>query len=255
MEALKSDRIEGRIQRIVMARPQVMNAIDGVMRREFEEAMASATADPDVRAIIITGEGAHFSAGGDIPFLQGMSTAQIHQYHRSALGLVRAIALCPKPTIASVRGACAGGGLGFALCCDYLAASQTAFFSAQFLRIGLVADMGTGYFLAHRIGAHKARKLLLDNRLVKAEEAAALGLCDALHADEALDGETLRLAQQLAELPPRAVRQTKRLMREAEGSFTRFLDAEMAAAAECLGSEEFIEGTSAFFEKRPPRFR
>ncbi|MBP7337904.1 MAG: enoyl-CoA hydratase/isomerase family protein [Niveispirillum sp.] len=232
-----------------------MNAIDGVMRREFEEAVAAATADPDVRAIIITGEGPHFSAGGDIPFLKGMSTAEIHEYHRAALGLVRAIALCPKPTIAAVRGACAGGAFGFALCCDYLLASRTAFFSAQFLRIGLVADMGIGYFLTHRVGAHKARKLLLDNRVVRAEEAEALGLCDALHAEDSLDAETLHLARRLAELPPRAVRQTKWLMRQAEGSLTRFFDAEMNAAAECLGSQEFIEGTTAFFEKRPPRFR
>ncbi|MBB5048076.1 enoyl-CoA hydratase/carnithine racemase [Rhodopseudomonas rhenobacensis] len=255
MDALKSDRVVDGVQRIAMARPQLMNAMDGVMRREFEAAVADATADPEVRAIIITGDGAHFSAGGDIAFLQGMSTAQLHEYHRAALGLVRVLALCPKPTIASVRGACAGGGFGFALCCDYLVASRTAAFSAQFLRIGLVPDMGIGYFLTHRLGAHQARKLLLDNRVVKAEQAAALGLCDALHADEALDGETLLLAQQLAALPPRAVRQTKWLMRHAEGSLTHFLDAEMTAAAECLGSEEFTEGTRAFFEKRAPRFR
>lgn len=254
MEALKSDRLEGRIQCITMARPHAMNAINGVMRREFEDAMAAATADPDVRAIIITGDGAHFSSGGDIPFLQGMNTAQIHEYHRGTLDLVRALALCPKPTIASVRGACAGGAFGFALCCDYLIASQTAYFSAQFLRIGLVADMGTGYLLAQRIGAHKARKLLLDNRAIKADEAAALGVCDSLHADNTLNDETLRLAQGLAELPPLAVRQTKWLMRQTCGSFTRFLDDEMTAAATCLGSAEFIEGTSAFFEKRPPRF-
>mgnify|MGYP006077512205 CR=1 FL=1 len=254
MEALKSERIDGGIQRIVMARPHVMNAIDETMRREFLDAMEDASGDPDVRAIIITGEDAHFSSGGDIPFLQGMSTAEIHAYHRSALKLVRAIALCPKPTVASVRGACAGGGFGFALCCDYLLASQTAYFSAQFLRIGLVADMGVGYMLARRLGTHKARKLLLDNRLIRAEEAETLGLCDALHADDSLDAETLLLAEHLAKLPPLAVRQTKALMREAEGSFTRFLDAEMAAAAECLGGPEFIEGSRAFFEKRQPRF-
>ena len=254
MEALKSDAVEAGIRRIAMARPGVMNAIDGVMRREFEAAMTAATADPYVRAIIITGDGAHFSAGGDISFLQGMSTAQVHEYHRGILGLVRAIALCPIPTIASVRGACAGGAFGFALGCDYLVASQTASFSAQFLRIGLVPDMGIAYFLTHRIGAHRARRLLLDNRAIKAGEAAALGLCDELHADDALDDETLALARRLAALPPRAVRQTKWLMRHAEGSFTGFLDAELTAAADCLGSDEFIEGTAAFFEKRPPRF-
>jgi enoyl-CoA hydratase/carnithine racemase len=254
MAALNSDLLEGRIQRIAMSRPDVMNAINLEMRREFETAMASATTDANVRAIIITGEGAHFSAGGDIPFLKGMNRPELQEYHRDCLGLVRAIALCPKPTVAAVRGACAGGAFGFALGCDYLVASTTAYFSAQFLRIGLVADMGVGYFLTHRLGAHGARKLLLDNRAVKADEAMALGLCDALHADEALDAETVRLGQRLADLPPRAVRETKWLMRQTESSFTRFLDAEMTAAAECLGSDEFVEGAAAFFEKRAARF-
>lgn len=153
-----------------------------------------------------------------------------------------------------MRGACAGGGFGFALGCDYLLASDTAYFSAQFLRVGLVPDMGVAYFAAHRMGGHRARKFLLDNRTVKAEEAAAIGLCDALHADAALDAETLRLASRLAQLPPRAVRQTKWLTREAEGSFKLFLGSEIEAVVDCLGGEEFIEGTAAFFEKRPPRF-
>jgi len=254
MEALRSERLESGVQRIALNRPQVMNAIDGEMERSFKAAMVSAADDRDVRAVIITGEGPHFSAGGDLPFLQSMSAQDLRDYHRGALELVRAIALCPKPTIASVRGACAGGAFGFALGCDYLLASQTAYFSAQFLRIGLVPDMGVAYFAAHRLGGHKARKFLLDNRTVKAEEAAAIGLCDELHADEALDTETLRVASRLAALPPRAVRQTKWLTREAEGSLKRFLGSEIEAVADGLGGEEFIEGTAAFFEKRLPRF-
>ncbi len=254
MSVLRSERIDRGVHRIAMSRPRVMNAIDAAMRVEFQAAMADASADPEVRAIIVTGEGDHFSAGGDIPFMLSMDAAQFQKYHRDVLGLVRAIALCPKPTIAAVRGACAGGAFGFALACDYLVASETVYFSAQFLRIGLVADMGTGYFLAHRIGAHRARRLLLDNRVVRAAEAAALGLCDAVHADEALDGEVALQAQRLAGLPPLAVRQTKWLMREAEGHLVRFLEAEMSAASACLGGDEFLEGTSAFLAKRQPDF-
>lgn len=254
MEVLKSERLEGGVQRVSINRPQSMNAIDGEVERLFKAAMASASDDPGVRAVIITGEGPHFSAGGDLPFLQSMGAEELRGYHRGALALVRAIALCPKPTIASVRGACAGGAFGFALACDYLLASETAYFSAQFLRIGLVPDMGVVYFAAHRIGGHRARKFLLDNKTVKAEEAAAIGLCDTLHADDALDEETLRLASRLALLPPRAVRQTKWLTREAEGNFKLFLGSEIEAVADCLGGEEFLEGTAAFFEKRSPRF-
>ena len=255
MEAMRSDDLGDGIQRITMARPRAMNAIDRTMRDEFAAAMTAIAEDPRVRAVVITGQGPHFSAGGDIHFLQAMTPVQVTAYHRETLELVRLIALCPKPTIASVRGACAGGALGFALCCDYLLASRTAKFSAQFLRIGLVADMGIGFLLTRRLGAHHARRFLLDNRSVDAAVAEALGLCDEVHPDEVLDDATLSLGRRLSALPPRAVRQTKWLMRQAEGNFARFLEDELRAASECLGSEEFAEGTAAFLEKRAPRFQ
>lgn len=251
--AVRADDLDSGVRRIVIARPQARNAIDDEVRRGLEQALDRAAADRGVRAVILAGEGAHFSAGGDIIFLQQLDRAGFMAFHRDALALVRQLASFPKPVIASVRGACAGGGVGFALCADYLLASRTAYFGIQFMRIGLTPDMGTLYFLYQRLGK-RAHQLILDDRLVRAEEAAVLGLCDKLVEDDALDNESIALAVRLAGLAPKAFRQTKWLSRRTEGEFERFLNDEMTAAADCLGSPEFVEGTRAFFEKRAPQF-
>jgi len=251
--AVRTEDLGFGVWRIVIARPQARNAIDDEVHRGLEQALDRAVADRSVRAVILAGEGAHFSAGGDITFLQRLDRAGFLAFHRDTLSLVRKLAGFPKPLVASVRGACAGGSVGFALCADYLVASRTAYFGVQFMRIGLTPDMGTLYFLHQRLGK-RAHQLVLDDRLVGAEEAAALGLCDKLVEDDALDTESTALAIRLAALAPKAFRQTKWLFRRTEGEFERFLNDEMTAAADCLGSSEFIEGTRAFFEKRAPQF-
>jgi enoyl-CoA hydratase/carnithine racemase len=251
--AVSTEDLEFGVRRIVIARPQARNAINEDVRRGLEQAFDRAAADRSVRAVILTGEGAHFSAGGDIAFLQRLDRPGFLAFHRDALVLVRKLADFPKPMVVSVRGACAGGSVGFALCADYLVASRTAYFGIQFMRIGLTPDMGTLYFLHQRLGK-RAHQLILDDRLVRAEEAAALGLCDRLVDDDALENESVALATRLAALAPKAFRQTKWLYRRTEGQFERFLNDEMTAAADCLGSSEFVEGTRAFFEKRAPQF-
>jgi enoyl-CoA hydratase/carnithine racemase len=254
METIKVERRDGGVLRIALDRPQVLNAIDRTMRLELEDALKDAIADPSVRSIVLASEGPHFSAGGDIGFMQGMDADAIRSYHRDILGFVRLLAGSPKPTVALVRGACAGGAVGFAMCCDYLIASTTAYFSLQFMRIGLVPDMGALYFLAQRVGAQKMRRIILEDRIVRADEADELGLCDKLIDDALLDTDGLAIAQRLGELAPQAFRQTKWLIRRTEGDFERFLDDELTAANPCVGGPEFIEGSAAFFEKRKPRF-
>jgi enoyl-CoA hydratase/carnithine racemase len=250
---IRTEDLNFGVRRIVIARPQARNAIDDEVRRRLEEELDRAIANSSVRAVILAGEGAHFSVGGDIKFLRTLDRAGFIAFHRGALALVRKLAGFPKPLIASVRGACAGGSVGFALCADYLVASRTAYFGIQFMRIGLTPDMGVLYLLHQRLGKG-ARRLILDDRLVRAEEAASLGLCDKLVEDDALESECLELASRLGALAPKAFRQTKWLFRRTEGEFENFLNDEMTAAADCLGSSEFIEGTRAFFEKRAPRF-
>ena len=253
MSTTRTERLEAGVHRILIDRPDARNAITSAVRDELAAALDGAAADRDVRAVILTGTGPHFSAGGDIAFLQGLDRPGLLAFHRNTLTLVRKLASFPKPLVAAVRGACAGGSVGFALCADYLVASRTAFFGVQFLRIGLTPDMGTAFLLRQRLGG-RAYRLILDDRLVRAEEARDIGLCDALVDDDALETEALALGVRLAALAPRAFWQTKWLTRRLEGEFDRYLDDEMTAAAECLGGDEFVEGTRAFLEKRVPRF-
>ncbi|KMO32364.1 enoyl-CoA hydratase/isomerase family protein [Methylobacterium aquaticum] len=254
MTPTQSERLDAGVLRISLNRPEARNAITPAMRDELLAGLDAAAADKDVRAVILTGNGPHFSAGGDIAFLQGLDRAGALAFHRDTLVLVRKLASFPKPLVAAVRGACAGGSVGFALCADVLICSRTAFFGVQFMRIGLTPDMGTAFLLRQRLG-RRAYRLILDDRLVRAEEAGDLGLCDALVDDDVLDAESVALAARLGALAPRAFRQTKWLTRQLEGEFDRYLDDEMTAAAACLGGEEFVEGTRAFLEKRPPLFR
>ncbi len=253
MAATQTERLDAGVQRIAIDRPGARNAVNLAVRDELMAALDAAAADLEVRAVVLTGNGAHFSAGGDIAFLQGLDRASGLAFHRDTLALVRRLAAFPKPLVAAVRGACAGGSVGFALCADTLLCSRTAFFSVQFMRIGLTPDMGTGWLLRQRLG-RRAYRMILDDRPVRAEEAHAIGLCDALVEDDALEAESLALAARLGALAPRAFRQTKWLTRRTEGDFDRYLNDEMTAAAECLGSDEFVEGTQAFLQKRPPRF-
>lgn len=250
---VRTEDLDLGVRRIVIARPRARNAIDDEVRRRLEREIDRAAADSGVRAVILAGEGAHFSVGGDITFLQTLDRAGFLAFHRDALALVKKLASFPKPMIASVRGACAGGGVGFALCADYLVASRTAYFGVQFMRIGLTPDMGVLYLLHQRLGK-AGRRLIFDDRLVRAEEAASLGLCDRLVEDDVLDSECVELAARLGALAPKAFRQTKWLFRRTEGEFESFLNDEMTAAADCLGSSEFTEGVRAFFEKRAPQF-
>lgn len=255
MATVLSERVEGNVRRIALARPGARNAVDLTICRDLEQAVRAAIADPDARSILLTGEGPHFCAGGNLGFMRNMDANALEAYHASTLDLVRLLAGSPKPTIAAVRGACAGGGVGFALSCDYLLAARSAYFSIQFSRIGLVPDTGVLHFLANRIGRQATRRLLLEDRRVTGEEAARLGICDGLVADDAFEAESLSLARRMAQQPPLAYRQTKWLLDRVDGPLDAFLDNELAAAAPCLGSAEFEEGIAAFLEKRAPRFR
>ena len=245
----------GGVRRISLSRPAARNAIDAEMCRALQAAFEAASRDKAVRAVILAADGPHFSVGGDLGFFGTLDRPGLLAFHREALKVVRLLATFPKPIVAAVQGACAGGGVGFVLCCDHVIAAKGANFSVPFLKIGLTPDMGIGFLLRDRLGGGSARRIILEGRPVDAAEASAIGLIDALADDEvALAAESLGTAARLAALPPNAVAQTKRLMRCAGSDFERFLDEELKAGEACLGSEEYEEGLRAFAEKRPPRF-
>ncbi|WP_242098535.1 enoyl-CoA hydratase/isomerase family protein [Sphingomonas sp. CROZ-RG-20F-R02-07] len=250
---VRVDMPRARVRRITLARPEALNAINEAVRATLQAALDDANADPDVRVIILAGEGSAFSAGGDLHYMEQLDLAAFGAFHRDLLGCVHAIAGSLKATIASVQGACAGGALGFALACDYVIASRDARFSAPFLRIGLTPDMGLPYFLRARLGEQGARRFILDDRTMSAEEATERGLCDLL-AGNGLEDDTLALAARLAAFAPNALAQTKRLLSGGSVALDYYLQSEQVAAAFCLGGPEFREGVAAFRAKRTPVF-
>lgn len=250
-------RIERRaeaVSAVVLTRPERMNALHGPSITALGKAFAALAADTGTRAMILTGDGPHFSAGGDLDWMLSCDDAARHEYHKDVVASVRALTTFPKPVVAVVRGACAGGAVGFALGADYVLAGRDAFFSVQFLRVGLVPDCGLTTLLARRVGLQRAKRLALDDRRIDAAEAATLGLIDTLVDSAVLDAEATMLATQLACLPRQAFAGTKWLFERTAGSLDPLLDDERTAQAKCFRSGEFKEGVAAFLARRVPKF-
>ena len=248
------DRPHPQVLRLALSRPGEMNTFDRPMAEALGRALEAGLGDPAVRAIILTGAGGQFSAGGKIDWMRDQSPDALKIYHRDVLGVLRRLALAAKPTVAAIEGVCIGGGAGFALACDYVVMGEGARLGIPFLRIALVPDMATAYFIARRTSPQVAKRLSLENRVVKAGEAFELGLADVLVSDAQVQDRAVALASELAALPPRAVAQTKELLGHMATPFDEYLAAELAAQSVCIDGPEFSEGCAAFFEKRIPRY-
>lgn len=240
------------VRRITLNRPEVMNAIDDETQMQLHGALDEALADSGVRAIILAGAGANFSAGGDIQFLQELDREAFAAFHGRLLDLCEVLGTADKPLVGALRGACVGGALGIALACDQLVASETTRFVMPFLRIGLTPDVALPYWLARRVGVQRARDLILRDEPVMSDQAMAIGMCDRVAADADVEGVSISIASHLAGLAPLALRQTRHLLRSCSLPFDEYLAVEKSAAGACLGGPEFREGVAAFFEKRPP---
>jgi 2-(1,2-epoxy-1,2-dihydrophenyl)acetyl-CoA isomerase len=251
MKVVADSPAEG-VRRIALNRPESLNAIDDETRGHLHEELEHALADSDVRAILLTGTGANFSAGGDIRYMQDLDRQEFTAFHARLLDLCRIIGESEKPIIGAVRGSCAGGALGIVLACDELVASASTRFLIPFMRIGLTPDMALPFWLARRVGPHAARRIILQGQPLAAERALDLGLCDQVVEDGELEGSAIAVASHLATLAPLALRQTRSLLRNCSAPFEEYLEAERAAAGVCLGSPEFHEGVAAFFEKCSP---
>jgi len=160
-----------------------------------------------------------------------------------------------KPIVASLHGPVYGAGLGVALACDFRIAAAGSTYCMAFIKIGLVPDAGTSFFLPRLMGLGRALEMAMLGETLSAEEAFRAGLVNRVVPDEALEKETMKLAGRLAQAPTKALALTKRLM---AGSFEKdlatALEAEARGQSEAGKTRDFLEGVSAFFQKRPPRF-
>jgi 2-(1,2-epoxy-1,2-dihydrophenyl)acetyl-CoA isomerase len=251
----------GGIATLVLNRPDKLNAFADEMREAFVEAIDAVAASATARALVITGAGRAFCAGGDVAFM-----ARLKQEGRAfegglgplvdtgRTGIAKLWAL-PIPTIAAVNGAAAGGGANLALACDLRVASDRASFGQSFVKIGLHPDWGGTYFLPRLVGVAKALELSWLGDQVDAAEALRIGMVERVVAHDRLIDETRALAVRLAAAPRGVVRAIKRTMR---AGMLRGLDACLADEYEtqgaCWDDPDSTEGVRAFVERRAPVF-
>ena len=250
---------DGPIATIKLNRPDKLNAFGGPMREEILDVLAKIGADDAVRVVIVTGEGRGFSAGGDIDHLKRLRENNDEEGFRQVLAngqrITKTMRSLPKPVIAAVNGPCAGAGFSFALGCDIRIASDAATFGASFSRIGLHPDWGGSWFLPKLVGSANACELIFTGSMISAEEAQRIGLVNRVVPHAELMPTVLELAATVAKSAPRVVRLAKEsiyrsLSSDMESAFTREGEVQM----ECFYSDDFLEGLTAFKEKRRPRF-
>lgn len=252
--SLRLDR-EGGALRITLDRPDVLNALSPDSLRELAGALQGPAADPEVRAVLLTGAGRGFCAGADLGTTSvGADIGAMLEelYHP----VVRAIAQLPKPVVAGVNGIAAGAGLSLALACDMRLLSGSASFAVGFTGIGLALDAGSSFFLPRVVGIGRAFELAYGGRRVGAEEAVGLGLGEVILDADAFAVEAFGYVQRLAKGPTAGFAQVKRELRASLGNdLERQLAVEAEAQAAAAASEDVKEGIAAFREKRAPAFR
>jgi 2-(1,2-epoxy-1,2-dihydrophenyl)acetyl-CoA isomerase len=211
--------------------------------------------DPEVRVLVVTGDGAEFCSGADLSDGPGADEGHWLARMRYINQACLALSEVPQPSIARVDGVAAGAGCNLALGCDLVVASDRARFSEIFARRGLSIDFGGSWFLPRRIGLHKAKELTLLAPILDAAEAERIGLVNKVVPVAELDAAVEEWARQLAAGPPIALAQSKALLdRSSTSTLPEALAAEAAAQAVNFGTTDTMEAIVAFLHKREPRY-
>jgi 2-(1,2-epoxy-1,2-dihydrophenyl)acetyl-CoA isomerase len=245
---------------ITFNRPEALNALSLGLTKEIPLAIGKAVTDK-ARAVILTGAGRAFCAGGDLREMNEIAQKEgrIEAFFEDPLkALHDAILLIretPLPFIAAVNGVCAGAGTNFALACDLIVAADNASFNEGFIKIGLSPDCGGSFFLPRVVGEKMAAELFMTGDAVSAERALQIGMVNRVAAADSLMEEAFALAARLAKMPTASIGRIKQMI---NGSFSNDLRAQLDLEHKCQiasgQTRDFREGVKAFFEKRPPNF-
>jgi enoyl-CoA hydratase/carnithine racemase len=245
----------GPVAALTLNAPARRNAMNAAMWSALPALCARVAGDPGIRVLVVSGAGpAAFSAGADIgEFDSVYATPEAARAYNAAVRAGQAaLTALPQPTIAAIRGACYGGGVGLALHCDLRIAADTARFAVTPAKLGLAYSPEDSAALVAAVGPARAREMLLTGRTLDAPQALAAGLVHHLHSDDALDAEVAATAQGLAALAPGALAAIKTIL---DGLAAQSPRAPLQAAFDArFSSAEFREGVAAFREKRPARF-
>ncbi len=254
-------RVENGVGTILLNRPEKKNAFTLEMLHRWDEVLREARTDESVGAMILTGAGDAFCAGGDYESLSPDAEDEPTPYDRKAFltdhvhRIAYALEDLDKPVIAAINGVAVGAGLDFALMCDMRFMARSARVSEGYIKVGLVPGDGGAYWLPRLVGTAKAMELLLTGDFVDAEEAHRIGLANRVYDDAELMDETRGFAEKIAAGPPRITRMIKRAVYQSARSDLRTsLDLISSHMAVVQSMEEHTEAFNAFREKRPPNF-
>jgi len=242
---------------ITLNRPEVYNAFNEQMKKELNETLREAEKDPAARCVIIRGSGNKaFCSGQDLKEHFESKRSLKESLEKSYNPMIHKIRTMEKPVLAMINGVAAGAGCSLALSCDMRFMSSTAKLIEVFIRIGLVPDSGSHWFLPRLVGMARAFEYSATGRDISAEEAERVGLVNKVLPPEKLEEETMSLARTFAEAPTKAIGLIKRtLNRSLHSDLETILRYEARIQEIASQTEDHREGVKAFLEKRPARFK
>ncbi|MDQ6694065.1 MAG: enoyl-CoA hydratase-related protein [Chloroflexota bacterium] len=246
----------GGVLTITLNRPDVLNAFNTQMTTDIGDALKKAERDSSVRCIVLTGAGRAFSSGEDLKARQAEGTSDFGSTLRERYNpIISRMCNMDKPVLGSINGVAAGAGCSLALACDMRIASEKARFIEVFVRVGLVPDSGSSFFLPRLVGLAKAYEMAFLGDEVGAEEALGIGLVNRVVPPDQLQAATQELAQRLAQGPTKAIGLAKRAINRALSmDLEQLLSYEVHAQEIAGASDDHREGIAAFTEKRAPNF-
>ena len=250
-------KVHEHICTLTLNRPESFNAINDEISYELQDAWKKIKRDDNIRAVILTGAGKAFCSGQDLKAIKDSKDRNLAEsLHKRYNPIIRAMRNLPKPIIARLNGVAAGAGASFALACDLIVASEKSSLIEVFVKVGLVPDSGSSYFLMRNLGYLRAFELAATGRKLSATEALDLGLVNKVVAHEALDDAVMEYAQYFAGAPTKSIGLIKTMLDKAT---INGLDAMLEYEAYCQEiagrSEDYKEGVKAFNEKRKPEFK
>jgi enoyl-CoA hydratase/carnithine racemase len=241
---------------LTLNRPDKRNALTQAMWRALPEAIAAVEADPACKVMVLTGAGGHFAAGADIGEFEAVYATRdsAAAYAAEIAAGMEAVSGLSKPTLAAIAGACIGGGLGLALCCDIRLASERAKLGITPGKLGLMYSLGDTRRLVEAVGPSAAKDILFTGRIMDGADALAIGLVDALTPPDGLAEALSAKTQAIASASQWSARRAKAVVRRVLDGQTEDDETTRAWFLDGLEGEDFREGRDAFLQKRSPAF-
>jgi|TARA_B100001964_G_C14121775_1_gene548664 2-(1,2-epoxy-1,2-dihydrophenyl)acetyl-CoA isomerase len=257
----------GNLAVITLNRPDHLNALYGDMLLVLRKTLQTVAADPGIRAVVLTGAGRGFCAGGDVKMMfqqnkakgAGAESAGLENMAYDIRKMMETCELLhemPKPTIAMLRGPTAGGGMGIALACDLRFAADDLIMTTAFALVGVSGDFSCSYFLTQLVGPAKAKELFFTAKQINAQQALEVGLVNQVVSGDELEEKTLKITNQLANGPTIAFNYIKRNINAAAAgtALKEVLNLEALHMVRTMGTEDHKRAAKAFVEKRQPTF-